>query len=77
MKVLSIVALGLSAAAVGTVLAQTRPPTFSQLDTDRNGYISVDEAASDASLLKWFKRLDRDGDGQLSREEYAAFEQVD
>ena len=75
MKIPSVIALGLSAAAVGLAMAQSGPPSFTQLDADGDGYISVNEAEKRASLLELFNKLDTDGDGKLSHDEYAAYKQ--
>ncbi|NCP64162.1 MAG: hypothetical protein GW763_04220 [Paraglaciecola sp.] len=44
---------------------------FSQLDTDEDGLISIEEAAADASLAAVFTELDADKDGYLTPAEYA------
>jgi hypothetical protein len=48
-------------------------PAFQALDTNGDGQISVREAKSNPKLAKMFKSLD-DGDGQLNKNEFAAFE---
>ncbi|MDQ4146467.1 MAG: EF-hand domain-containing protein [Pseudomonadota bacterium] len=48
-------------------------PAFQALDTNGDGQISVREAKSNPKLAKMFKSLD-DGDGQLNKNEFTAFE---
>jgi EF hand len=45
---------------------------FSALDTDGDGAISKAEAAGNAELMNNFDRADKNRDGKLSRQEYAA-----
>ncbi|WDD98087.1 EF-hand domain-containing protein [Thalassomonas actiniarum] len=49
---------------------------FSQLDSDKNGMISMGEASGDTELTNNFKQWDKDRDGQLSKEEYTAYIQA-
>jgi Ca2+-binding EF-hand superfamily protein len=53
-------------------LAQAAP-TFESLDTNSDGKISVHEASSNDALFVAFKSLDKDRDGLLTREEFAAY----
>lgn len=46
---------------------------FSDLDANNDGYISESEAKSNSELLAAFGKLDKDGDKQLSEQEFAAF----
>ena len=50
----------------------TTIPDFKQVDADRNGSISPMEATRVPGLVEQFSQADRDQDGRLSREEYAA-----
>ena len=43
--------------------------TFHSFDTDKDGYISRDEAKESPELTRRFNELDKDGDGRLSLEE--------
>ena len=45
---------------------------YSKLDANRDGKISKDEAATDATLSSSFSKLDTDGDGSLSSTELSA-----
>lgn len=73
--------------ATGTVLAQDAqqtPPTdsaapqsqgasdFKKLDANADGYVSKDEAVTDADLTRDFAKRDVDGDGKLSQSEFAS-----
>jgi Ca2+-binding EF-hand superfamily protein len=48
-------------------------PTFESLDANSDGKISVHEASSNDALFVAFKNLDKDRDGSLTREEFAAY----
>ena len=45
---------------------------YSKLDTNADGMISKDEAATDATLTSKFSMLDKDKDGSLSSTELSA-----
>ena len=45
--------------------------SFSDLDTDKNGFISVQEASVSPALAEKFNELDTDHDGQLSEAEFS------
>lgn len=45
---------------------------FAELDVDKSGSLSVQEAAADSSLAQKFDQLDTNKDGQLSEAEYNA-----
>lgn len=47
--------------------------SWSELDTDGNGSLSVSEAAAMESLSKVFAQADADGNGELTQEEYKAW----
>lgn len=67
-------ALALAAALPFAAHAQSTP-TFESLDKNGDGKISVAEASSHDALFVAFKDLDKDRDGNLTREEFAAFKQ--
>lgn len=48
--------------------------SFQQMDTDSDGYISSQEAASSPGLASQMQSADRNGDGRLDRSEFSAFE---
>lgn len=77
MKVISLFAaaaiifpLGLSA---GDMREQS---TFSQLDKDGDGYVSINEATGQMELLKEWANVDKDTDGMLEQAEFSAFEEA-
>lgn len=47
---------------------------FERIDTDRDGYISRDEASKLRGLAEVFDRFDNDHDGMMSRAEFDEFE---
>lgn len=52
--------------------ADAKKDAFSSLDSDGDGMVSKAEASGNAELMKNFDRADKNRDGKLSREEYAA-----
>lgn len=44
--------------------------SFNEVDMNKDGVISADEAHGDTTLSRMFKQLDRDSDGQLTEAEY-------
>jgi hypothetical protein len=46
---------------------------FTQLDTDRDGYISRTEALADSDLVAHFSRWDEAPDGRLNEKEFSEF----
>jgi hypothetical protein len=47
--------------------------TWAELDANGNGSLSVTEAAPIESLAKVFPKADKDGDGELTADEYKAW----
>jgi hypothetical protein len=56
----------------GTACGQSRP-SFESLDKNSDGLISIQEATANDDMFVAFKELDKDRDGNLTREEYAAW----
>ena len=52
--------------------AGTPTASFNQVDSNKDGVISRNEAKGDTTLSRMFKQLDRDNDGQLTEAEYDA-----
>lgn len=66
---LCLLAAGLGFVPTGAAQAPVRSVAF-DLDGDRDGVVTVEELT--AVLLERWSRADRDGDGQVSAEEFAA-----
>lgn len=58
----------------GAAQAETPSSQFQSLDADANGYLSQQEAASNADLSKRWEVLDANKDNQLDTSEFSAFE---
>ena len=50
--------------------ASLAAPPFEQMDTNKDGTISLKEAAKLKSLPKVYPYMDKNGDGKLDRQEY-------
>lgn len=50
--------------------AQVSSTSFDRADMNRDGQLSTEEAAQLPTTEKWFKQLDSDQNGRLSREEF-------
>lgn len=81
-SVIPAIPLSIALAAVA-VLAEEMPTTatdgdsvkkyqtlFDQLDADKNESLTVNEAAAAGLTSEGFSRLDEDGSGELSRDEF-------
>lgn len=82
-RIVSIVAGSVLVSLPTVGAAQTPPATglgveaqFGTLDTNANRLIDEDEAKASKALQTHFRKLDRNGDGQLSQSEFAGFEAV-
>jgi len=63
-------ALGSAYAADKQAKPKDNEPGFTNLDKNKDGYLSRAEAAADADVAKNFKQIDKDHDGKISRTEY-------
>ena len=61
---LAVLVLASSSAAYAAV-------DFASFDSNNDGVISMEEAQVNSQLVKIFKDLDTDGNGELSKEEFA------
>ena len=52
--------------------AHAQTTTLDELDTDKDGYISIKEAVAIPSLLASFGKIDVDGNGLISKKELEA-----
>jgi hypothetical protein len=50
------------------------PPSFGDLDQDRNGFLDAGEVGGRTPLYGQWERFDTDRDGLIERSEFAAFE---
>ncbi|MER7395889.1 EF-hand domain-containing protein [Streptomyces sp. NPDC000151] len=81
----AVIAMALTAAGVlgagGSAFATgpaSAPPTFQQIDTDGSGTVSEPEllvagkreGVSESNIRKAFSQVDRNSDGQISKEEF-------
>ena len=49
-----------------------RPPSFEDLDSNKDGLLSKDEVACDPCVSRFFDKLDADKNGKLSKDEVPA-----
>ncbi|WP_051208155.1 hypothetical protein [Saccharospirillum impatiens] len=75
---LTLTALVLASAATGVAANQTQgmsyEEAFNQIDMNADGVLTQDEANVDLLLAERFEMLDVDGSGDLSMEEFQAFD---
>jgi Ca2+-binding EF-hand superfamily protein len=60
----------------GTALAANVDKDFKKLDTNKDGYISMDEAKENPLLARHFYKFDTRQTGQLDKSEFSAFESM-
>lgn len=69
---------GVTAMAAALAQTQTQTPTatavFESLDKNADGKVTLAEASSDDDLFVAFKGLDKDRNGELSKEEFAQYQ---
>ena len=78
----------ISAAALSFILANTawannykmesqqsesKHPTFSQLDKNKDGVLSREEVKDDPALSSSFDLIDKNGDGKIDRDEFSVY----
>jgi len=69
---LSVLAAAILAAGAA-IAGGDQTPAFSNLDTNGDGYIEMNEAAVLPGLARHFATLDRNSDNRLSKHEYDAY----
>ncbi len=67
---LALLASAAPAGAAEPLPPQDRPEAFQKLDTDKDGFISRQEAAAQPEVAANFDKADRNRDGRLSLEEF-------
>jgi len=65
---------GMSEMSEGHALTQEERDAFSQLDSNKDGKISQEEAKTNANLAKQFGRADSNQDKAIDEGEFARFE---
>ena len=78
-RVAQILTLIAGVTAVTAALAQTQPQTtttavFESLDKNADGKVTLAEASTNDDLFVAFKGLDKDKNGELSKEEFAVYQ---
>lgn len=58
--------------SLSTATVWAKNSYLEQIDSDKDGYISIKEAVSDPNLLAVFGKIDSDGDGKISQKELEA-----
>ncbi|WP_341218866.1 calmodulin [uncultured Pseudoalteromonas sp.] len=61
----------LAVLVLASSLAAYAAVDFASFDSNSDGVISMEEAQVNSQLVKIFKDLDTDGNGELSKEEFA------
>jgi Ca2+-binding EF-hand superfamily protein len=74
MKLLSFAAIGTIALTFSLSAEELKPTTFSIMDKDGDGYISIVEATGNAELIRDWAKFDLDNDGKIEVSEFSAFE---
>ena len=74
-KLLSLTLLSLAMVTACNYTKEVDEPvlTFEEMDSDANNYISSAEAKASKNIAKNFKRVDSDGDGNITVTEYQVF----
>ena len=74
MKILNFVAIGAIAISFSLSAEEVKTSTFSTMDKDGDGYISIVEATGNEELLRDWAKFDLDSDGKIELSEFSAFE---
>jgi Ca2+-binding EF-hand superfamily protein len=65
---------GVAVLTAASAQTQTTTPVFESLDKNADGKVTLAEASSDDELFVAFKTLDKDKNGELSKEEFAMYQ---
>ena len=74
MKLLNFAAIGAIALTFSLSAEEVKTNTFSTMDKDGDGYISIVEATGNEALLRDWAKFDLDSDGKIELSEFSAFE---
>jgi len=74
MKILNFVAIGTIAVSFSLSAEEVKTSTFSTMDKDGDGYISITEATGNEQLVRDWAKYDLDSDGKIELSEFSAFE---
>ena len=74
MKILNFVAIGTIAVSFSLSAEEVKTSTFSTMDKDGDGYISITEATGNEQLVRDWAKYDLDSDGKIELNEFSAFE---
>ena len=67
-------AVFISALSAAAIAAEGAAVPFTELDTNRDNALSAVEAVELPGIASQWSELDKDGDGQLSTDEYTAYQ---
>lgn len=73
MNILSAMVFGMMVTGVAVAQTGGEVALFDDLDVDKDSQITVFEAEANMDVLEQFNQLDNDGDGRLTRVEFAEF----
>jgi Ca2+-binding EF-hand superfamily protein len=76
-RIAQILAALVGVVAMSAALAQTQTtttPVFESLDKNADGKVTLAEASNDDGLFVAFKGLDKDKNGELSKDEFAVYQ---
>jgi Ca2+-binding EF-hand superfamily protein len=76
-RIAQILAALVGVVAMTAAMAQTQTtttPVFDSLDKNADGKVTLAEASNDDELFVAFKTLDKDKNGELSKDEFAVYQ---
>jgi len=73
-QILTTLACGVAMSAALAQAPATTTPVFESLDKNADGKVTLAEASNDDELFVVFKTLDKDKNGELSKDEFAVYQ---